>query len=111
MFTARISAKRLWLRTEHWELRTVSSFLPDSDVIRVGDGDKVQQAGNDHEFCAVVGGRESDCALSPIVGQRQNVESARAHVADEAEDIKDVAAIRFIDAALHGEAQQKQSCD
>ncbi len=61
------------LTTDDGWLMAASLFFPDRDVVGVGDRNEVQQSGDDHEFCSVVGGGEGDGALAPVLRERDDV--------------------------------------
>src|SRR5579864_9256422 len=107
MVTEPISTKRFWLTPYARHPTSGSLFFPNGNVIRVGDRDKVQQSRDDHEFRAIVRRGKRDRALAPVVGQCQDIKSARPKVSDEAENVEDVAAVRLINSPLHREAEQK----
>src|SRR5215472_4288220 len=88
-------------------LATVSFLFPDGDVIRVRHGNEIQQTGHNHEFGSVIGGGKRDGSLSPIICQCEKVKPSRAHIANKAQNVENISAIRPIDAPLHREAKQK----
>src|ERR1039458_2144721 len=75
--------------------------------MRVGGGDKVQQASDDNESFAVIGGGVGGHNVAPVHDARQKIEPARAHVADETENVENISAVRFVDTAVHAEPDQK----
>src|SRR5579859_214825 len=109
MVTAPVLAKKIEFLTA--KVTAASSFLADRDVIRVCDGNEVQQAGDDNEFRSIIRGGEGDFALSPIHGQRQNVKTARTHVAYKTKNVEDIPAVGFINAALHRQSKHEQGGD
>src|SRR5580700_11516818 len=88
-----------------------SLFFPDGDVVGVGHRNEVQQSSDDHELGSVVGDGESDCALASVHGEGDDIHPAGTQVADESEHVEDVAAIRFVDVALHQQAEHEQGSD
>src|SRR6266478_9817239 len=92
-----------------WESSRVIRFFrsrlfSDGDVVGISHADEIQQPSHDQEFGAVVGGGVGDCAVSPALHAGHDVESARAHISDESENIQNVAAIGMVDASLHQQA-------
>src|ERR1039458_84836 len=85
-----------------------SLFFPDGDVVGVGYRNEVQQSSDNHELGSIIGDGESDGALAPVHGESHNVHSARAQVADESKNVEDVAAVGFVDMALHHQAEERR---
>src|SRR2546425_10859776 len=77
-----------------------SRFLANGDMVGVGHADKIQQARDNNVLCAVISRGVRDGALSPIHGPGHDIESSRAHIAQESEDVEGVAAIEPVDASL-----------
>src|SRR2546428_2612790 len=88
-----------------------SRFLANGDVVGVGHADKIQQARDNNVLCAVISRGVRDGALSPIHGPGHDIESSRAHIAHESEDVEDVAAIEPVDASLHQQPENEHADD
>ena len=71
----------------------------------------MQQSGDDHEFCSVVGCGKGNGTAAPILHQGHKVHPSRTQITDETQNIENVAAIGFVDAAVHCQAEQEQSSD
>jgi len=76
-------------------------------VIGIGGTDQVQQTGYDQELGAVVCSGVGDGAMSPVQGASDDIEPTRSQIADKAEDVKDIAAVKQIDVALRCQADQE----
>src|SRR5206468_12637479 len=82
-------------------------FLADRHVISVSDADEIQQASNDDVFRPVVRGGMCHNYMSPVVDAAKYVESAGAHVANEAENVENVSTVRLIDPPLHEDPEHE----
>jgi len=70
-----------------------SLFFPDGNVVGVRHGNKIQQPGDNHEFCSVIRNRKGDRSLAAVHGEGRDIHSACTQVADEPENIENVAAL------------------
>src|SRR5689334_14005291 len=78
-----------------------SRFLSDGDVVGVGDADEVQQSCDDQELGAIVRGGVGNRAMAPALHPGHDVEPACAHIADETQNVQNVAAVGMVHASLH----------
>src|SRR5581483_12180407 len=83
------------------DMGCASLLFPNCDVIRVGDADEVQQAGNNDEVGAIVRGSMRDHSIAEIERATHNVHSSRAHITDETQNVQYVPAVRIVNVALH----------
>src|SRR5580700_6386120 len=91
---AKSANTRAALKCVSWMVIILRSlFFPDGDVVSVRHRDEIQQTGDDHELGSVIGSCESDCSLSPTHREGHDIHSAGAQIADEAENVKNVAAV------------------
>lgn len=68
---------------------------------------KVQEAGDDQKGLAIIGRGVRRHHVAPIHNSRQKIKGSRAQIADEPEDVEDIAAIRLVDPALHAKTDQE----
>src|SRR5215471_966857 len=83
------------------------AFLPDCNMVRVGHANKVQQAGHNDVLRAIISGRVRDDAVAQVHHPRKDVQTAGAHIANESENVKNIAAIGLINSPLHHQAKHE----
>ena len=77
----------------------------------VDGGDDIEQAGYDDEFGSVVGGCYLNSGLAEVEDAGEDVKDAVAKIADEVEDVEDLAGVWGVDLSFEGEPDREHGED
>src|SRR6185312_1981212 len=80
-------------------------------MVGVGNADEIQESGDEHKLCAVVGGSMGNCALAQVLRQADDVQAASSQVSNKAENVENVSTVRFVNVALHQQAKNEHDED